>query len=78
MAAALVEVVVRAVGYKNSRSHADTLDDTLSRDKRITHSYTAQHAAWPRRQCLMFPLWIFSLYSETRLRFLGTVKMVCS
>lgn len=47
-AAAAVEVVVRAVGYKNSSSHADTLDDTLGRDKRITHSYTAQHAAWPR------------------------------
>lgn len=48
MAAGAVEVVVRAVGYKNSSSHADTLDDTLGRDKRITHSYTAQHAAWTR------------------------------
>ncbi|AWP00201.1 putative neuronal tyrosine-phosphorylated phosphoinositide-3-kinase adapter 1 [Scophthalmus maximus] len=48
MAAAVSEVVVRAVRYKNSSSHADTLDDTLSRDKRITHSYAARHAAWPR------------------------------
>lgn len=48
MAAAAVEVVVRAVGYKNSSSHADTLDDTLGSDKRITHCYSAQRAVWPR------------------------------
>lgn len=39
-AAAAVKVVVRAAGYKNRSSHADPLDDTLSRDKRITHSLT--------------------------------------
>ena len=48
MAEAAVEVVVRAVEYKNSSSHADTLDDTLGHDKRITRGYTAQYAAWPR------------------------------
>lgn len=48
MAAAAVEVVVRAVGYKNSSTRADTQDDTLGRDKRIPHSYKAQHAARPR------------------------------
>lgn len=47
-AAAAVEVVVRAVGYKNSSSHADPLGDTLGLDKRMTHSYTALHAAWSR------------------------------
>lgn len=37
---AAAEVVVRAVGYKNSRSHADPVDDTLGRDKRTTSRLT--------------------------------------
>lgn len=39
-AAAAIEVVVTAVGYKNSRSHADPLDDTLGCDKRSTSRLT--------------------------------------
>lgn len=39
-AVAAVEVVVTAVEYKNSRSHADPLDDTLGCDKRSTSRFT--------------------------------------